>query len=819
MISAEGKESLSSSLTENSVAGVGRAALGGKSKWSRGAAETFITPLALIILVVVARWRALFCFFHADDFICIDNLHRIFHGDPFFILQRLVSPWQNPHVQLLYRPLADVFFCIDYAFWGSNSFGYHLTNLLLHSAVTVVLYFICLEVFTAFGRASRTIPAVLVSAFFAVNPLYTESVVWVVGRMDLLCGMFVLAALAVFLKARSVANARGWITAALALQILALLSKEVAVVLPAVLVTSNLLLSLKESQPEKNAQDLPQRNLSLRVANLFHRTVPFWIATACFIAVRTCVLGQFPGGYIGAHGEALAETMPGRLMQMSTFERIFQPLPLWLFPQDSIEAVLMHSLFVVAGLVLLVRIPFLPWDSKTLRVIAWSLACAFITLAPSMQIYQISSTLAGGRLLYLPGTFLAIAVVAALFPLAQDGTGLIRIFRAAALTVVSITILLYAVISFHVVSAWEDGGNVLRKLRSEISSCVSKLSPNRKLVVLNLPGENFGAYLLFGLYELKVLVGPEFCSPDCGNRIASTDIYPLLSPISAQRLTRLRKDPDYEVRWYDATTGKLQPISEQTSTASYPEVAPQLRMKRLDSGSEDDARYFVTLKPSHGVLVGDQAKISLSFKGSSTGSECLRWSALDQQGYESDTTKTWLSAIFSDGIRRDVYAPLLDVNRHLPDGQAMKFVLSIPQQGFSHRLHSVELISSKNITRLTPDLATENEKPDGTCVIKGSTAAFFVDASSVPSADSVVIEISRSDVMFNFSRVRSCRSEKNKRPGRVETRKGVKLRFELSTDTLPGKGRYQLRAGALNNKGELTGLFSDPVAFLVGCDE
>ena len=44
-----------------------------------------------------------------------------------------------------YQPLSWLTFSLDYLLWGMDPFGYHLTNILLHSANAVLFYFLTLR--------------------------------------------------------------------------------------------------------------------------------------------------------------------------------------------------------------------------------------------------------------------------------------------------------------------------------------------------------------------------------------------------------------------------------------------------------------------------------------------------------------------------------------------------------------------------------------------------------------------------------------------------------------------------------------------------
>lgn len=129
-----------------------------------------------------------------------------------------------------YRPLPVLSLWIDAALSPSSPVLFHLTNVVLH-AVNSVLALLLLRVLIA-----AEAPALLGALFFAVNPIHVEPVAFVSGRTDLWAGTFVLLATLVWAKARSAAPPRraDVLTSAAAL-LLAVLSKELSFLLPAVL--------------------------------------------------------------------------------------------------------------------------------------------------------------------------------------------------------------------------------------------------------------------------------------------------------------------------------------------------------------------------------------------------------------------------------------------------------------------------------------------------------------------------------------------------------------------------------------------------------
>ncbi|MCZ7584227.1 MAG: hypothetical protein M5R36_13310 [Deltaproteobacteria bacterium] len=151
-----------------------------------------------------------------------------------------------------YRPVITISYMIDYALWGLNPTGYHLTNILTHLGAVVFLFFILLRLFR--GRA---LAPFLASLLFAVHPIHTESVTWIAGRTDTVCGLFLFLSMGLYMRWADGFAARKGIaidvpgvppadpaagtSGALALWasififLVAMLAKEMAIILPAVL--------------------------------------------------------------------------------------------------------------------------------------------------------------------------------------------------------------------------------------------------------------------------------------------------------------------------------------------------------------------------------------------------------------------------------------------------------------------------------------------------------------------------------------------------------------------------------------------------------
>ena len=153
-----------------------------------------------------------------------DNMHvtradlRSLHG-----LWRI---WFDLGATQQYYPLLHSAFWLEHRIWGDAVLGYHLTNVVLHAASA------CLVVLIVRRLA---LPGAWLAGFlFALHPVCVEAVAWISEQKSTLSGVFYLAAALTYLHFDRTRRKSQYFLA-LALFVLALMSKSVTATLPAVL--------------------------------------------------------------------------------------------------------------------------------------------------------------------------------------------------------------------------------------------------------------------------------------------------------------------------------------------------------------------------------------------------------------------------------------------------------------------------------------------------------------------------------------------------------------------------------------------------------
>ena len=221
----------------------------GRRKSSKPAAagshSALATPLGVIVALATA---AAFLPVLQNDFVTWDDPemlldHSSYRGFGWAELRWMFTTFHMGH----YQPLSWLTFALDSVVWGLDPFGFHLSNLVLHSVNAVACYFVARQLLgLAIPEAARQrswavgVGAAFAALVFSLHPLRVESVAWATERRDVLSGSFYLWTVYAYLRAQTFAGdirpSRRWLAGALCLYLLSLLSKATAMTLPIVLV-------------------------------------------------------------------------------------------------------------------------------------------------------------------------------------------------------------------------------------------------------------------------------------------------------------------------------------------------------------------------------------------------------------------------------------------------------------------------------------------------------------------------------------------------------------------------------------------------------
>ena len=272
-----------------------------------------LTPLTFFVVALCLGAVVLAVYSPALKFQFVLDDHR-FTGDP-----RIQSPdhvWDyfanyvwaqyTGGPPSFYRPLFILWLRINFILSALSPWGWHLLSITKHLVVAVLLGLLVLRLLR------DRIAALIAATLFALHPAQTESVAWVTVP-DPLMSVGILGAVLLYLKwvvvlpggqaherkSRKTARTRkapqpqaSWLIASAAVCFAALLAKETAIVLPALI----FVLALLTPQAENADADF-----RVRLMPALRQTVPFLCVTVLYLLMRLNALG----GKLGSRTQLL----------------------------------------------------------------------------------------------------------------------------------------------------------------------------------------------------------------------------------------------------------------------------------------------------------------------------------------------------------------------------------------------------------------------------------------------------------------------------------------------------------------------------------
>jgi len=325
-----------------------------------------------------------------------------------------------------WRPAVTATFMADWAAGGGRPAAFHLHNVVLY-AVTCGLV---AAVAAALGAGAAG--ALAAGLLFAAHPAHVESVAWISGRTDLLCGLFVL--LTVWCDAAGSGSGRAaWRWASGAATLFALLAKEMGIVAPAAVALRAAILPPGERRGVARA------------------VLPHLLACGAYLALRFAVFGIAPKAPEAATHGRTALFLTWWSAFLDYMRVLIVPIRSSIVPGVHLETRLLAPR-VAAGLVLFALIAAAAWRLRRSRPIAaWALATFLVAFVPLTNFIVPIRAPAGvafpwaERFLFVPSIFAAIAA----------GFGLTRTKRAGGAIAVAL-VLAFAGRTLARERAWRD---------------------------------------------------------------------------------------------------------------------------------------------------------------------------------------------------------------------------------------------------------------------------------------------------------------------------------------------------------------------------
>jgi protein O-mannosyl-transferase len=293
-----------------------------------------------------------------------------------------------------WHPLTWLSHMVDIELFGLNPLGHHLHNLLLHTASTVLLFWLL------YIMTGSVWPSAFTAMVFGIHPLRVESVAWAAERKDVLCMLFFMLTVAAYLYYVKRGSIGRYMLVMLCFA-LGLMAKPMLVTLPIVL----LLLDIWPLKRTQNFIDKrnPQKQ-TMSFLNLIAEKIPLLllVMTSCIVTYTV----QKAGGSVNDISlqtrivNALFSYLAylGKIFWPHNLAALYPfpvgPYPLWKPVAGSI------LLFVLSGIAVYY------YSRKSWLFTGWF--WYVVTLIPTIGLIQVGNQAMADRYTYLPSIGIVI---------------------------------------------------------------------------------------------------------------------------------------------------------------------------------------------------------------------------------------------------------------------------------------------------------------------------------------------------------------------------------------------------------------------------
>lgn len=389
-----------------------------------------------------------------------------------------------------YSPFLNLIFYVEWHIWNLNPFGYHLINLLFHVGSTFFVFLIGVELNSG-QEDKKKWAAILASFFFLIFPVHAEAVNWIAARPHVIGTFFYLVAFWSYLKFRRSGKVK-FILAALTAFIFSLLTKELALTLPFVILLIEIFAVVFAVRPCK-----------LTWFGRFFYLGTFFVFSVIYILIRYFATGIL-FGYYGQSSFVLKtaqifKTFVSGVLGLISWSsaRIF----LTKMFLDDYKVLLLVSIFLAVLLFLLRRHIFgRPSQSVTYKILTWEFfvsSILFVIPFCLILFLQFSPTSdEGERYLYLPSVGFCFLLSFLLLNIFKKKTWLI---------IFSLVIIFY--FSLFLVNKnliWYEASKISKKIVDDFGKVIDIKNQDAGLVLFSLPDNYEGAQVFRNGIKLAI---------------------------------------------------------------------------------------------------------------------------------------------------------------------------------------------------------------------------------------------------------------------------------------------------------------------------
>lgn len=811
-----------------------------------------IATLTLLFAIYYAYRPVLFNFFAGDDYGLLHWL-RLAMAKPEVIWQCFYHGWMDgdgePGTPLFYRPLINASMALECFIWGADGLLFRVTNLVFLGLGSFFIGLITFELAELSSQPNNDkiencVLGFVAAALFALYPLHPEAIVWIIGRTDSMCTMFILGSLWFYIRWRKVAHA-SFFLCSLTSAVLAFTCKEMAIALPAMIIACELcfgdifsnrsdfvrLPTLTRTRWSENSQStFTCLKTGFSLGNwpplTFKRTIihtaPFILLLALYFMVRRLVLGTFVGGY--DNSLSLSSDFDTYLCQLADgLTNIVVPAHRELYERNG-DFVAYWKLGIVAATVLS-AIVFVIKPSKR-RLIALSIFWFVSALVPVYKLFSVSRLLVGSRTAYLATAPLCIFLALGMAPPASK-----KIYQRVLLAFPIGMLILSTFMLRGNNLVWREAGNIANAIQRELAVLYKRTAGDPQVLIAGLPIIYKGAYVCMN--ALTGMTKYPQIDRDIDNCSYLSDSAPNI-PFGFLKASIRKNREKIKCFYWDSCSRTIKPA---TLTESFNSIQTWRGndLKRILKIDPSGGQALITEEPSGNfrVRVSGSASNGAGIQFFPNNLPCwstdfvaikLRVNNLEPQPsqnglylqYANDINTAFSMSNFTrapvslTGEQQEIIFPL----RYLPEwsfgGSCRGLELNLPAKSDI----IIEDLSVKPADLIIPKLSFEHSQyleSRGTLHLNVHKPKEILTYNAQPGARGLLLEVSPPNTSFEYV---NCK-DKTVLLMRSTKLAGIHGQYELKTDDFPRNGIYQLRLRAVDGTGKPIGLAGDHIEVLV----
>ncbi|MBW2976562.1 tetratricopeptide repeat protein [Candidatus Woesearchaeota archaeon] len=340
----------------------------------------------------------------------------------------------------LWRPLRETFYIFTYLVWGLNTVGYHLNALLLHTLITVFVFFI-------FANITKKKELALFSALlFAAHPIHTARVTNMTGSFDMLGLAFFLAGFYFFIKYRQGGKKAYYFYTVFA-YLLALLSSEEAITFVGILLLYDICFTKLV-------------NFS-NIKRLLKEYIPYIALTLVYAIIHALITGRV-GRTLTYFEDSFYITLLNSVKAAAFYIKLLiLPLNMSVYQSMPKATSILSIPFLISFFALMLLVFAMAFSFKKSKTVFFSFGWFFITMFLFYNFIP-KSTLLADRYLYFPSFGFCLLLGYFVFRI-----GNVKFFKKNG-KIFSVSVLLALVVFYSAITIrrnmdWRDEETLLKK--------------------------------------------------------------------------------------------------------------------------------------------------------------------------------------------------------------------------------------------------------------------------------------------------------------------------------------------------------------------